>query len=168
LVALVWILLFKVNAWLFASVEVNSHISWIFLPAALRMVAVMVWRWSGVAGLFMGALFTSSIWTGGSVVHESATAALSALGPLLAVMFCTKWLGLNTRLDGLKASHVLQFAVTGAVVNTLLHNLFFYTSGMQPTLMDGMLPMLIGDLLGTLVVLYGASSVLQLVSRRKR
>jgi hypothetical protein len=168
LVALTWILLFKINTWLFASIEVNGHISLVFLPAFLRMVAAMVWRWSGVAGLFMGGLFTSSIWTGGSVVHASALAALSALGPLLAVTFCTKWLGLDARLDGLKGRHVLQFAATGALVNTLLHNLYFYTSGMQPSLMDGVLPMLIGDLLGTVVVLFGLSSALKVVSSRKR
>ena len=168
LVALTWILLFKINAWLFASIEVNSHISWIFLPAFLRMVAAMVWRWSGVVGLFMGGLFTSSIWTGGSVVDALALAALSALGPLLAVTFCTKWLGLNTRFDGLKAIHVLQFAAIGAFVNTLLHNFYFYARGMQPSSMEGMLPMLVGDLLGTFVGLYGGSSVLQLVSSGKR
>jgi len=168
LVALAWILLFKINTLLFASIEVNSHISWVFLPAFLRMVAAMVWRWSGVAGLFMGGLFTSSIWTGGPVVHASALAALSALGPLLAVTFCTKWMGLDARLDGLKGRHVLQFAATGALVNTLLHNLYFYTSGMQPSLMEGVLPMLIGDLLGTVVVLFGLSSALKLVSSRKR
>jgi hypothetical protein len=168
LVALTWILLFKINTWLFNSVEVNSHISWVFLPAFLRMVAAMVWRWSGVAGLFMGGLITSSIWTGGSVVNASALAALSALGPLLAVTLCTKWLGLNARFEGLKAIHVLQFAAIGALVNALLHNLYFYASGMQPSSMEGVLPMMVGDLLGTLVVLYGASAVLQLVSRRKR
>ena len=168
LVALAWILLFKTNTWLFASIEVNSHINLVFLPAFLRMVAAMVWRWSGAAGLFTGGLFTSSIWMGGSVVHASALAALSALGPLLAVRFCTKWLGLDARLDGLKGRHVLQFAATGALVNTLLHNLYFYTSGMQPSLTEGMLPMLVGDLLGTVVVLFGLSSVLKLVSSRKR
>jgi len=42
LVALTWILLFKINTWLFASIEVNSHVSLVFLPAFLRMVAVMV------------------------------------------------------------------------------------------------------------------------------
>lgn len=119
-------------------------------------------------GLFMGGLFTSSIWTGGSVVDASALAALSALGPLLAVTCCTRWLGLNARFDGLKAIHVLQFAAIAAFVNTLLHNFYFYARDMQPSSMEGMLPMLVGDLLGTFVGLYGVSSVLQLVSSRKR
>jgi len=167
LIALAWIVLYKANFWLFASAEVNSHISWIFLPACLRIVAVMVWRGAGAAGLWMGALFTSSIWSGGPVVNELLGATISALAPVLAVTFCTEWLGLNSRLEGLKARHVLQFALTGALANTLLQNFYFYMSGMQPSLIEGMLPMLIGDLVGTLVVLYGVSAVLRLVSSRK-
>lgn len=168
LIALAWIVLFKANAWLFSSMEVNSHISWIFLPASLRIVAVMLWRGAGAAGLWMGALFTSSIWSGGPVFNELLGATISALAPVLAVTFCTKRLGLNPRFEGLKALHVLLFALTGALVHTLLQNIHFYMSGMQPSLMEGLLPMLIGDLLGTLVVLYAVSAALQLVSSRKR
>lgn len=168
LIALTWIVLYKANAWLFASVEVNSHISWVFLPASLRIVAVMVWRGAGAAGLWMGALFTSSIWSGGMVMNELLGASISALAPVLAVIFCTKQLGLNARFEGLKSRHVLQFALIGALANSLLQNFYFYMSGIQPSFIEGILPMLIGDLLGTLVVLYGISAVLQLVSSRNR
>lgn len=163
-----WILLFKVNAWLFASVEVNSNVSWVFLPAFLRMFAAMLWGWTAAAGLFVGALVTSSIWTGGTVIHAVATAAISALGPLLGVRICRKLLGLNVCLENIKAHHILQFAATGALVNTVLHGFYFYAVGKQPTLMGAMLPMLVGDLLGSLIILYLASTVLQLVSRLKR
>ena len=41
-VALLWVALFEVNNWLFSITEVSRYINWIFLPAALRVLAVLV------------------------------------------------------------------------------------------------------------------------------
>ena len=40
-VALLWVLLFRLNRWAFSSIDVTVFISWIFLPAAIRMLAIM-------------------------------------------------------------------------------------------------------------------------------
>jgi hypothetical protein len=39
-VALLWVLLFRLNRWALSSFDVTVFISWIFLPAAIRMLAV--------------------------------------------------------------------------------------------------------------------------------
>jgi len=168
LVALVWILLYHINAWLFSFAEVNKHVNWIFLPAAVRMVAVMVLGYTGVAGLFMGALFTSSLWASVNPLHDIATAALSSFGPLLAVIFCVKLIRLNSSLEGLGVVHIFVFAWMGAVVNVLLHSAYFSLFGVQSFSISTMVSMLVGDLVGTLVVLYGVSLLLRLALRRHR
>ena len=60
-VVLLWTGLFYLNEWLFSAVSLSSVINWVFLPAAIRMLAVMALGWVGVAGLFVGALLTTDI-----------------------------------------------------------------------------------------------------------
>jgi hypothetical protein len=59
------------------------------------------------------------------------------------------------------------FAITGAVFNAVPHNIYFYLSDRMASPTDGLVPMFLGDLLGTLVVLYAVSFVLRLMFKRQ-
>ncbi len=165
-VVLLWTGLFYLNEWLFSAVSLSSVINWIFLPAAIRMLAVMALGWVGVAGLFIGALLTSDIVTPSGWYDAIVIASLSALGPFVAVRACTHWLSISEDLSGLRPAQLLVFSVAGAACNVVPHNIYFYFSGHTPDIFSGMIPMLVGDLLGTLVILYAASLALKLLSAR--
>ena len=53
-VALAYWLLYDLNAWFFASFSFTATVAWIFLPAAIRVIAVLLLGWRGFAGLFIG------------------------------------------------------------------------------------------------------------------
>jgi len=59
MVSLTWILLFYLNALIFQTLSINHLVSWIFLPACIRLLSVLIFEWAGVFGLFLGALVTS-------------------------------------------------------------------------------------------------------------
>ena len=166
-VAIAWFLLFHFNNWLFASFNISPQVSWIFLPAALRMLAVVLFGWPGVLGLFLGALFTNQLFGEVSPVAAVTVSALSALGPWLAFRTCTQWLNLPNDLAGLKPRHLLMLSAVGAFFISLPHSIFFYVSGISPKLWSDLIPMFIGDLVGTLSVLYGASLLIKLLIPRK-
>jgi hypothetical protein len=165
-VALLWVLLFSLNQWAFSVTEVSSYISWIFLPAALRMLAVMVCDWVGAVGLFVGAMMTNQTDLTGGLGDGLMLAFLSAIGPMLAFWFCTKLLSLSKDLSGLTAIQLFVFASTGALFNAVPHNIYFYLSGRMSSPIEGLVPMLVGDLVGTLIMLYVVSVALRFVSRR--
>jgi hypothetical protein len=165
-VALLWVLLFSLNQWAFSVTEVSSYISWIFLPAALRMLAVMVCDWVGAVGLFVGAMLTNQTDLTGGLGDGLMLAFLSAIGPMLAFWFCTKLLSLSKDLSGLTATQLFVFASTGALFNAVPHNIYFYLSGRMSSPIEGLVPMLVGDLVGTLIMLYVVSVALRFVSRR--
>ena len=165
-VALLWVLLFRLNRWAFSSIDVTIFISWIFLPAAIRMLAVMVCDWAGALGLFAGALFTSQTDPAATLSDEIVLAFLSASGPLVAFWFCTRLLSLPSNLTGLTARQLLVFATMGAVFNAVPHNIYFYLSDRMSSPIEGLVPMFLGDLLGTVVVLYGVSFALRLMFKR--
>ncbi len=55
-VAVLWVTLFKLNEWLFSTFEFAEHVNWIFLPAAVRVAAILLFRVRGAVGLFVGGL----------------------------------------------------------------------------------------------------------------
>jgi hypothetical protein len=167
-VALAWVALFQVNVWLFSEIHLTTFISWIFLPAAIRMLAVMIGGWSGALGLFVGAILTNLSLLELEPFNVLILAALSALGPIVAVHLCTRWLQLPGDFAGLQRSQLLVFAVAGAVFNTFPHNLFFYTTGLSYDAWSGLLPMFVGDLAGTLIVLYLASFSIRMMAKTVR
>jgi len=167
-VTTVWVVLYLLNNWLFSEVYLNSFISWIFLPAAIRMLAVMINGWAGVLGLFLGAILTNLSQLHLEPINVLVLAGLSALGPLAAVHLCTRWLKLPVDFAGLQRSQLLVFAVTGAIFNVFPHNLFFYMTGMSDDAWSGVLPMFVGDLAGTLIVLYVASFSIRMVLKGKQ
>ncbi len=167
-VALAWFALFELNAWLFSRIHLTGFISWIFLPAAIRMLAVMVGGWTGTLGLFLGAILTNLSLLKYEPFNIVMLAGLSALGPLVAFNLCTRWLKLPRDLAGLHHSQLLVFAVAGAILNTFPHNLYFYFTGLSPDAWSGIVPMFVGDLVGTLIVLYLASLAVRLFIKGAR
>ncbi len=167
-VALLWVLLFGLNQWVFAATSISTVINWIFLPAALRMLAIMTCDWVGAVGLFAGALLTNQTDPAGGFTDGLVLAFLSATGPLVAFWFCTRLLNLSTNLTGLTARQLLVFAGIGALLNAVPHNIYFYFSGRMSSPVEGLAPMFLGDLIGTLITLYAASLALRFVFKRSR
>lgn len=163
-VALAWYLLFHFNQWLFVSFSVSDQVSWIFLPAAIRMLAVVLFGWAGVLGLFLGSLFTNQLFGEVSTASALTASFLSAVGPWLAFRTCTHWLHLPEDLSGLKPHHLLILSLVGAFFISVPHCIFYYASGISPRLFSDLITMFSGDLIGTLLVLYGASLVLGLLA----
>jgi hypothetical protein len=167
-VALAWFVLFHLNTWLFSRIHLTGFISWIFLPAAIRMLAVMVGGWLGALGLFLGAILTNLSLLKYEPFNIVILAGLSTLGPLVAFNLCTRLLKLPQDLAGLQYSQLLVFALAGAIFNTIPHNLYFYFTGLSPDAWSGIVPMFVGDLSGTLIVLYLTSLVLRLCTSGAR
>jgi uncharacterized membrane protein YhhN len=47
--------------WVFKSLEVNHYVSWIFLPAFIRIVSVLLFGWAAVIGLIIGAIIINHL-----------------------------------------------------------------------------------------------------------
>ncbi len=162
-VAALWVLLFQLNSWLFARWETSALANWIFLPAALRLVAVLILGWRGAAGLFLGALITSALmnapWPENVVLP-----ALSALGPVLAVKLARDHLRWSVDLQGLRYSHLVLLAALGAISNGLLHHVYLALSAPDLDWDSVFVTMVGGDLVGTFVVMVIASAILRRLS----
>ena len=160
-VAVLWVMLFKLNVWLFSDFEFGQQVNWIFLPAAVRVAAVLLFGMRGAVGLFLGALITSSPELGGSVVTSVLAAALSAVAPLTAVYLASRQLKIPSDLQGLSFGQLAVMSFAGAALSALAHTVLFSIQAGELEKMWGFLPMFAGDLLGTLLVVYAVHFALR-------
>lgn len=162
LTAALWVVLFHLNGLFFSSFSLSSYISWIFLPAAVRLLSVMVMGLPAALGLWVGTFITCEPELGVNVIESVEISFLSALGPVIAVALCTRGLRLRHDLNGLRTQHMAVFSLIAATCNVLPHFLLFAYLGKVVSL-SALIPMFAGDVTGTWVVLYVASALLRLL-----
>lgn len=163
-----WIVLYQLNTWWFSALDWAEGVSWIFLPAAVRLLAVLLFGWAGALGLFLGGVFTMSMIEEAPLHKALGIAACSALAPLLAVGLMLRRLRLPSSLCGLGSRHLALLALASAAASVMLHNLFYWASDQRGDPLSGLLPMLAGDIAGTVIVLYLARSAMRLHGRVSR
>lgn len=163
-----WVFLYILNDWLFDHVAISQYVSWVFLPAALRMLAVLLCGWTGVLGLFIGSFIT------GYYTHQFGDpsmvivlAGLSALAPMVAYLLCARLFGLRADLHGLTAKHLIILSVAVALVGSVMHSLHFSTIGATDAFGDTFVAMFVGDLIGTFAMLYAAKLIMGVLLTRK-
>ena len=162
-VAVVWLFLYVLNDWLFSSVAVTEHLSWVFLPAVIRMLAVMLFGCVGALGIFVGSLCTG--WY--SMVEPNfigllTLAGFSALAPLAAFLLCSRCFSFRHDLQGLGAAPLICLSLLSAAFTAGIHNLHFSAVGHVEHFWAGFVPMFVGDVLGTFAMLYLAKLLVNL------
>ena len=160
-IALTYWLLYQFNDWLFINFEVSRSISWIFLPAAIRIIAVLLFGWDGVAGLLSGSIVMAFPWHGDASVNSCIVSALSSICPMLAVTSGAYLMKTKADLNGLSAKQLFVFALLGALINSLVQNLYFQLSGTANSWLTGLVPMFVGDFIGSMIILYCASMLIR-------
>ena len=160
-VMIAWVLLYKFNMWAFKSLAINSFVSWIFLPAFIRMLSVLLFGWSGVAGLILGATITSPPI---EIVHSLPLAFISGLAPMLAYKICQHILKLSNSLEGIRGLDLIILAFSGALTCVALNGLYFSQHNLPANFTTCLLPMFFGDMLGSLIMLYLAALILKAIT----
>jgi hypothetical protein len=159
-------LLCQLNDWLFQALAYAEGVSWVFLPSGVRLGLVLMFGGAGALGVVIGSLFVG-LDRDQTLTVTVAAAMLSGLAPWLARWVCLRTLGLRADLSNLKARQLLQMALVFAVISAVLHQVLYVSTGLSDSLLKGTAVMALGDLLGTLLVLYGLKVALSLVKNRR-
>ena len=164
IVAVAWVLLFHVNNLVFSRLYSSELISWFFIPAGLRLIAVLLLHEYAIAGLFIGALITSPD-TETNLLSSIIISLISALNPYLAFKLSNAVLDVKTNLLSLTTQQLIIMSVMAAGCNALMHNIYFYFSGVTQGFWVNALKMFTGDVVGSLLVLYTFSFGIKLVKK---
>ncbi|CAN1506635.1 hypothetical protein MCEMAEM4_00677 [Burkholderiaceae bacterium] len=138
------------NGWLFASLEISPHISFIYLPNFLRLANVlllgMVW---GTLGTAIGCLLLIA-WSPDNFWVSLANATVSTAGATLSV-FLMRFMQ-KRELSLVRLSDLISLALLYAVVNSLMHHAMW--SVFDPSQLvnpNQLVFMMLGDLNGAVI-----------------
>jgi hypothetical protein len=155
----VFFLLFHLNDFLFSQLTYSTGVSWVFLPSGLRLLLVLMFAGSGAVGVVLGSLVVGLDRPMGPEVTLAA-AVISGLSPWLARWICLRTMQIQSDLRELNALRLLQMALVFSTVSAVLHQALYTGTGLSPSFLEGTAVMAIGDLLGTMVVLYAVKLAL--------
>jgi len=170
LIAITFVLFFILNQWAFQSFHVTETISWVFLPAGLRLFYVLVYRWSALPGIFLGSLVADLIYLPNeSYVFDASLALASTLNPLIALLIVertSKYMTLS--LENINLRIIMTLAILQAFFCTTLHHLIFlfFDKIPQPELFYDLISMFVGDLIGISLMMTGLTLFFKLVLLR--
>ena len=155
------------NTWLFVRLEFAPGINWVYLPAGMRLLCTLLFAEAGAVGLLLVSWLVSFLYFfPGQFERAFMGGILASLAPWLVYRGARDVYGLDGTLRNLTPRRLLVLALACALASPLLHHLWFAVRG-QPDVLPGFFVMFIGDLSGTLIVLYGIQGLLALVPRQR-
>ena len=148
---------FLINQRVFEIFSVSENISWLFLPAGLRLFFILVYRHRALVGLFLGSLLASIYLTQESLSPFTLLLALaSTINPLIALYALEKWTTyFNVTLQNLTLEALMSLAIIQAFFCTTLHHLIFlgFEKTLQENFLGELLTMFFGDLFGIVIMM---------------
>ncbi|MFA7585502.1 MAG: hypothetical protein WCY11_04785 [Novosphingobium sp.] len=165
-ISIAWVAAFELNGWVFSALEHTIRAHWIFLPAALRLLAILMFGRIGAAGLVLGAYLTVQGTAGGDAVHEILLSLCSGITPLVAVGLGKWMLDVPGNLAGLRSMHIVVLCALCASLNALVLNAYLLASGRPESSLVQILTIFVGDLLGAAIVLLLLAGILALILPR--
>ena len=158
---LLFLLAFGLNEWLFGRAEFVRGINWIYLPSGMRLLCTLLFGGAGALGILFASLLTSFFYYfPGDAGRALMGAASSAAAPYLVYLLAQRWCGLRPSLANLSGRRLLYLIVLYAFASPLLHHLGFWLRGTAENMLAGFAVMFIGDLLGSLLVVYAIKLLL--------
>lgn len=155
-----------VNEWLFRWLEFAPGINFVYLPAGMRLLCTLLFAEAGAIGLLAVSWWVSFfLFFPGQFERPFIGGIIAAAAPYLVYRGARHFYGLEPSLDNLTPRRLLVLILAYSVASPLMHHLYFALDG-QDHLLRGFLAMFVGDLTGTLIVIYSLKALLALVPRR--
>lgn len=156
------------NELFFRRAEFLQGIGWIYLPAGTRLLCTLMFGQAGAVGLLISGWFACYwYYFPGDALRATTGTIAGALGPYLIYLLAQSRFGLQSSLTNLTPRRLLICALGCSIASPLLHHLWFAIHG-GANLLPSLLVMFIGDLAGTLIVLYAAKWLLTLLPQPRR
>jgi len=164
--ALPYLAVLALNELLFARLEFLPGIHWVYLPAGMRLLSTLLFAEAGAVGLLLASWAVSFLYF---FPHDFERAfvggILAALAPWAVYRGARRWWGLGASLASLTPRRLLLLCLAYSLANPLLQHLYLALRGGQD-LWRSFFVMFLGDLDGTLIVIYAMKMALALLPRR--
>jgi hypothetical protein len=158
---------FGLNSLFLESFTYSLGVAWIFLPAGLRLLLTLLFAQSGAVGIALASSIIAVTFYFNDLVLGVAAGITSGLAPFIARYLALKDMGLTDNLATLDGSKLLNCIFIYSLISPILHQTLFTIADPKNNFFDNLGVMIIGDLIGSIIVIYSAKAVIYLVKNTK-
>ncbi len=163
LVTVTYYLAFFLNDYFFSFTAYTDHVNWVYLPSGIALAYVLVLEGIGALGLFFASIAINlQLHSTDPIVTDLVTSFISAITPLIARQLCVYWIDLDENLGDLTFKKITECCIVFALISSVFHQLWFHIDKLDEIFFEDFLAMFIGDVLGSLIILFIGSLGLRL------
>jgi len=166
--AVLYSALFFFNDWVTEAVKYDLGVSWIYLPAGLRLFLILIFGLSGAIGI-AAASFAISYF--GVFIPDLVTCIgiglISGFAPLLAKWLVVSSIPINTDLSNLSIQKIILCIIVYALVSSGLHQYWFVLRDIESGSLNHFLVMFVGDIAGSILLIAIIKYSIDLLKRSK-
>jgi len=152
---IVFSLSFRLNQFFDDQFVYAAGISLLFLPAGVKLLAVLVGRLPAIIGLLVVGIYLGcGIWPDQPLSSVVCFAAVSLMTYPIAAFGLMRWLHIRHDLSNLRYHHIVLLSLAASVLNGVVHNWLYLTQGITASeeLWHKSAAMAFGDFMGCFVV----------------
>lgn len=143
------------NEVVFKAGEFVPGINWVYLPAGVRLLATMLFGFSGAIGLLLAAWCVNFwIFFPHDFPRSFVGGIIAAVAPYIVYVMARRFFGLQGSLGNLTAGKLLVCIVVYSLASPLMHHIWFHLRDSASHDWSGFFVMVTGDFLGSVVVFY--------------
>jgi hypothetical protein len=161
--------LFYINSWLTAHLTYGLGVSWIYLPAGLRLFLTLIFGLPGALGIAFCSFFISYF---GDFPHEITTCLgvglISGFAPYLARIFVLTNIKIESDLSDLSIYKLIACILIYSLLSAGLHQWWFAIRDLDESGgLNHFLVMFMGDVFGTVLLIALIKYSLDLLKQSK-
>ena len=164
--SLLYGLSFSINTYFLDYFSHSLGISWVFLPAGLRLLLTLMFASSGAIGIAISSILINIFFFFEDLVLGIGAGIISGLAPFLARYLAFKGMDLKTNLDTLSGPKLINCILIYSLISPLLHQALFTALNPDNPFLENLGVMIIGDLIGTVIVVYVAKLIIFRIKNR--
>jgi hypothetical protein len=154
---------FKLNLYWFDWIEFSHGANWVYIPSGLRLLFVLILARIGGVGITLSSIFINyTLGDADAHVFNIVTGLISGASPCIARYLAIRWFHLDPLLFNLTSPDFFKISVLFALMNGLLHQVWFVWMDKTQDFLASTLAMGVGDWFGTVLVLATASLGIQI------
>ena len=166
--ALLYSALFFLNERLTEVLKYDLGVSWVYLPAGLRLFLILIFGLAGAIGIAI-ASFTISFF--GVFPPDLVTCIgiglISGFAPLLAKWVVIANVNISNDLSNLSLQKIVFCVLVYALMSAGLHQIWFGLRGLESGSLDHFLVMFVGDIAGSILLIAIIKYSIDLLKRSK-
>ena len=157
---------FSINSYAMDSFSFSLGVSWVFLPAGMRLLLTLLLDKNGAIGIAIASIAISLGFYFDDPILGIGAGIISGLAPYIAKLLVFRDSSLNSDLSKLDAKQLLNCVFVFSIVSPLMHQAWYSLHNRDGLFFEHLGVMMIGDLIGTFIVIYFAKAIIFLYKKR--